>query len=240
LTKVEKRIRKIGFALCESFAMITIIMMLQGKRYDRLPLAVATPVMILVPLLIERLFRCKMILPVYLYSLFYTIGPAFGQCHNFYYTVPWWDKMLHTSGGIIFAFFGLFLFEKYIGKDKKKVVMTAIFAVCFSMAVSVLWEFYEFGADTFFGTDMQDDVVITQINSYLLDEGVGVAGGIENIEEVIVNGKALPVKGYIDIGLIDSMIDMLLEALGALVVAAIYVFSKGKASPMIPVNIAKK
>ena len=83
------------------------------------------------------------------------------------------------------------------------------------MAIAVLWEFCEFGADTFLGMDMQDDTVIHSLTSYLLGESLGVTGSIENIESVVVNGVALP--GYIDIGLIDSMLDMLLETLGAIV-----------------------
>ena len=228
MNKKEKIARLLGVLLCEAFAVITIIMMIVGKQYDRLLLAFATPFIILAPKTLELIFRCKISLPVYLFGLFYAIGPMLGQCHNLYYTVSWWDKMLHISGGVMFAFLGLFLFEKFVGKDKNKVVMTAVFALCFSMAIAVLWEFCEFGADTFLGMDMQDDVVITHINSYLLNEGVGVAGAIENIEEVIVNGQVLPVKGYIDIGLIDTILDMLLETMGAVVVAIIYIASKGK------------
>ena len=228
MNKKERIARLIGVLLCEAFAVITIIMMIVSKQYDRLLLAFATPFIILAPKILELLFRCKIDLPVYLFGLFYAIGPMLGQCYNLYYTVSWWDKMLHISGGVMFAFLGLFLFEKYVGKDKKKMVMTAVFALCFSIAIAVLWEFCEFGADTFLGMDMQDDTVITHINSYLLDEGVGVAGSIENIEEVIVNGQLLPVKGYIDIGLTDTMLDMLLETMGAVVVAIIYIVSKGK------------
>ena len=228
MNKKERIARLIGVLLCEAFAVITIIMMIVSKQYDRLLLAFATPFIILAPKILELLFRCKIDLPVYLFGLFYAIGPMLGQCYNLYYTVSWWDKMLHISGGVMFAFLGLFLFEKYVGKDKKKMVMTAVFALCFSIAIAVLWEFSEFGADTFLGMDMQDDMVITHINSYLLDEGVGVAGSIENIEEVIVNGQVLPVKGYIDIGLTDTILDMLLETMGAVVVAMIYIASKGK------------
>ena len=228
MNKKERIARLIGVLLCEAFAVITIIMMIVSKQYDRLLLAFATPFIILAPKILELLFRCKIDLPVYLFGLFYAIGPMLGQCYNLYYTVSWWDKMLHISGGVMFAFLGLFLFEKYVGKDKKKTVMTAVFALCFSMAIAVLWEFCEFGADTFLGMDMQDDTVITHINSYLLNEGVGVAGSIENIEEVIVNGQALPIKGYIDIGLTDTILDMLLETMGAVVVAMIYIASKGK------------
>ena len=228
MNKKERIARLIGVLLCEAFAVITIIMMIVSKQYDRLLLAFATPFIILAPKILELLFRCKIDLPVYLFGLFYAIGPMLGQCYNLYYTVSWWDKMLHISGGVMFAFLGLFLFEKYVGKDKKKMVMTAVFALCFSIAIAVLWEFCEFGADTFLGMDMQDDTVITHINSYLLNEGVGVAGSIENIEEVIVNGQALPIKGYIDIGLTDTILDMLLETMGAVVVAIIYIVSKGK------------
>ena len=228
MNKKERIARLIGVLLCEAFAVITIIMMIVSKQYDRLLLAFATPFIILAPKILELLFRCKIDLPVYLFGLFYAIGPMLGQCYNLYYTVSWWDKMLHISGGVMFAFLGLFLFEKYVGKDKKKMVMTAVFALCFSIAIAVLWEFCEFGADTFLGMDMQDDTVITHINSYLLNEGVGIAGSIENIEEVIVNGQVLPVKGYIDIGLTDTILDMLLETMGAVVVAMIYIASKGK------------
>ena len=228
MNKKERIARLIGVLLCEAFAVITIIMMIVSKQYDRLLLAFATPFIILAPKILELLFRCKIDLPVYLFGLFYAIGPMLGQCYNLYYTVSWWDKMLHISGGVMFAFLGLFLFEKYVGKDKEKTVMTAVFALCFSMAIAVLWEFCEFGADTFLGMDMQDDTVVTHINPYLLNEGVGVAGSIENIEEVIVNGQLLPVKGYIDIGLTDTMLDMLLETMGAVVVAIIYIVSKGK------------
>lgn len=227
MNKKERTVRLVGVLLCEIFAIITIIMMINCEQYDKLLLAIATPFIILAPKILEWIFHCKISLPVYLFGFFYAIGPMLGHCHNLYYTVPWWDKMLHISGGVMFAFLGLFLFEKYVGKDKKKTVMTAMFALCISMAIAVLWEFCEFGADTFFGMDMQDDMVITHINSYLLDEGVGVAGSIENIEEVIVNGQVLPVKGYIDIGLTDTMLDMLLETMGAVVVAIIYIASKG-------------
>lgn len=228
MKKKEKYIRICSLAAFEVFAFITICLMVASKQYDRLLLAIATPLIILIPTIVEKLFNCKIFLPVYLYALFYAIGPALGQCYNLYYTVSWWDKFLHISGGVMFAFFGFFLFEKFVGKDRRKVVMTAIFGLCFSMAISVFWEFCEYGADTFLGMDMQDDVIIDHINSYLLDEEIGVAGTIENIEQVIVNGERLPVNGYIDIGLNDTMCDMILETVGAIVASIIYILCRGK------------
>ena len=101
-------------------------------------------------------------------------------------------------------------------------------------AVSAVWEFAEFGADQFLGLDMQSDWVIDSIRSYSIGEGVGVAGTIEHIYSVVINGEILPISGYLDIGLMDTMLDMLLESLGAAAVAALYLIDKGRHPLVIP------
>lgn len=228
MTEREKHIRISGIIICELFTVITIFSLLSNGQSDRLLLAFGTLVLVLIPELVEHLFKCKIALPTYLFALFYAIGPMLGHCHNLYYTLPWWDKMLHITGGVMFAFLGIFIYEKFAGKTKNHLIMVAAFALCFSMAISAAWEFVEYGADLFLGTDMQDDTVVTHITSYMLGSEAGVTGYIGNIDEVIINGERLPVDGYIDIGLHDTMTDMLLESLGALVVAVIYILDKGK------------
>ena len=59
LNKKEKIARLICVLLCEAFAGITVIMLLVNKQYDRLPLAVATPFIILAPKILEWIFCCK-------------------------------------------------------------------------------------------------------------------------------------------------------------------------------------
>ena len=183
--------------------------------------------MILLPAAMERFFCYKLCLPVYLFALVYSIGPMLGQCWNFYYTVSWWDKLLHASGGVMFAIVGAYFFERLI-KRKDQFLACAIFALCFSVTIAVLWEFAEFGADRFLGMDMQRDVVITNLTSYLLGDGVGVTGCIDHIWSVAVNGVPLPVNGYIDIGLTDSMLDMMLESFGALITSFLLLLDKGR------------
>ena len=129
----------------------------------------------------------------------------------------------------MFAILGAYFFDLLM-KGEKRPAVSAIFALCFSMAIAVLWEFCEFGADRFLGMDMQDDMLVTHLTSYLLGEGVGVTGSVANIQSVVVNGIQLP--GYIDIGLTDSMLDMMLESLGALVTCLLILLDKGK-HPMI-------
>ena len=212
--KNEKWIKLIGTILCEIFTVCTILMLLASGEPDRLLLAFATLLLAALPMLMEKLLHCRISLPVYIFALAYAVGPMLGHCWKLYYTVPVWDKLLHISGGVMFAILGAYVFD-LLAKNKELPVARTIFALCFSMAIAVLWEFCEFGADTFLGMDMQDDTVIHSLTSYLLGESLGVTGSIENIESVVVNGVALP--GYIDIGLIDSMLDMLLETLGAIV-----------------------
>ena len=228
MSKREKYIKGAAVIVCELFTVVTIIMLFSTAKYDRLFLAFLTLFIVLVPPLGERILKCKISLPVYLYAMFYTLGPMLGQSYDLYYTVWWWDKLLHISGGVMFALLGIYICDIFIEKSKRKEIFTAIFALCFSMAIAVVWEFAEFGSDTLLCTDMQDDTVITSINSYLLDDRVGVAGSVDDIQSVIINGKALPVDGYIDIGLIDSMLDMMLETLGALAAAVVYLIDKGK------------
>ena len=224
--KDRRSICQVVFWLCEVFAVCTLFMMLKTGDPMKLCMCIGTMLLLCAPAIVERLFRCRISLPVYLFILLYAIGPMLGYCHNLYYLTTWWDKLLHTCGGVAFALFGTYLYTHFSGS--RSYVMCGIFAFCFSVTLSVLWEFFEFAADTFLGTDMQNDTVITALNSYFLGSGLGEVGSISSIEQVTVNGQVLPVAGYLDIGLIDSMLDMLLESAGALVVAVIHIADKGK------------
>lgn len=223
----DKGIKRTGIVLGELFSLGTIIMLLMTEQYDRLPLAFGTLLLVLLPVAMERIFRCRLCLPVYIFALLYTVGPMLGHCWQFYYIISWWDKLLHICGGIMFAIVGAYFFE-LLTKRKDQFLACALFALCFSVTIAVFWEFIEFGVDRFFGSDMQNDTVVTDITSYLLGDGIGVTGSIQNIQSVSVNGVLLPVEGYIDIGLTDSMLDMILESLGALLTCLLLLLDKGR------------
>lgn len=234
MSRREKLLRGAGVVACQMFAIITLIRIIPDQPKEGLILAAVTPVLILAPEIVERLFQCRINTPVYLFCLFYAIGPMLGVCYNLYYRISWWDKMLHVFGGLTFAVFGLHVFETFAGENKNKRLLTALFGACFSIAVSVIWEFAEFGADQFLGMDMQSDWVIHSIRSYSIGETMGMTGVIEHINSVVVNGETLPISGYLDIGLVDTMLDMLLESLGAVAVAGLYLIDKGRHPVLIP------
>ena len=219
----EKRIKLGATALCELFAVYTFIRLLSEGEPDGLALAFGTLLLAALPLALEKLLSSRISLPFYLFALAYAIGPMLGHCWKLYYTLPGWDKLLHISGGVMFAVLGAYLFDRITGKRSAGKM---VFAFCFSVTVAVLWEFAEFGADIFLGMDMQNDTVIHGLTSYLLGDSLGVTGTIEHIQSVVVNGRALP--GYIDIGLMDTMLDMLLETAGAAVTCLLLWLDRGK------------
>lgn len=239
MTKFERRVRTIGVILCEIFALFTVGKMIPHEDGGRLLMACGTLAMVLLPEIMERLFHCRFSLPVYIFGILYALGPLLGYCWNLYYIGIYWDKLLHTAGGVIFALIGLFFFD-LLSKNEGSTFLRALFALCFSIAISVIWEFVEFGADQLLHTDMQQDTLVQSIHSYLLCGEAGIISSVENIDSVAVNGTVLFTGGYLDIGLVDTMQDMLVETLGALIVFAIHLITKGKFRVIVPVNEASQ
>lgn len=154
-----------------------------------------------------------------------------GEAEDFYIYIPWWDTMLHTINGFLCAAIGFGLFDILnqhpLSKLKVSSVYLAAIAFCFSMTVGVMWEFLEFSMDYFFHLDMQKDTILTTISSVALDlSGSNQPVTITDISSVVINGKELGLDGYLDIGLYDTMEDLIVNFIGAVVccfVGLIYV-----------------
>ena len=223
----RKITRLIAWIAAEILALTTAVSMLPGGFNEGLLLALITPLMLLLPKTAEKLLHCRLELPLYLFALFYALGPMLGQCWKLYYLTNWWDKLLHISGGILFALVGWMLFRQLSGAQANRVA-TTLFALCFSVSLAAIWEFFEFAADQLFYMDMQNDTIVYSFPSYFLGNSPGMLGGIDSVKQVFIDGIPLPFSGYLDIGLQDTMWDMILESLGALVTAGFCFFTNGQ------------
>ena len=100
------------------------------------------------------------------------------------------------------------------------------------MTIGVVWEIYEFGADTFAGLDMQKDTIVHHITTVMLDATKSnIPITVDGIKDVVVNGKSLGLGGYLDIGLIDTMYDLIVNLIGAVtfsIFGFFYVKYRGK------------
>ena len=101
----------------------------------------------------------------------------------------------------------------------------ALVAFCFSMTIGVLWEFFEFGMDVTFKTDMQKDRIVQEISTVTLNpEGKNDPVEIRNITGTTIhyiengeNKEISVVDGFLDIGIRDTMKDLFVNFIGAVV-----------------------
>ena len=168
-----------------------------------------------IPILMERWLDLELQRGLFVFCLLYAMGPMLGKAYKLYYLTGWWDKLLHTSAGFLFAALGAWLATRLNRGQETSVPLQILFGIFFSISVSALWELVEFGVDRCFGADMQNDAIVYSIHSYLLGDAPGALFEIPQIQSVSVNGLPLEIGGYLDIGLIDTMGDVLVETLGA-------------------------
>lgn len=175
--------------------------------------------------------------------LFIFSAEILGELNSFYIRVPNWDTMLHTLNGFLCAAIGFALVDMLNRSDifsfKLSPVYLALVAFCFSMTVGVLWEFFEYGGDQLMGFDMQKDTIVRSIHTVELDETrsnrVVVKDDIADVILVHSDGtqEALGLGGYLDVGIHDTMKDLMVNFVGAVIFSIIgffYVKQKGKGS----------
>ncbi len=230
------------------FFILTFIRSAFMHRYENMFVALLALILFCVPMLIERSLAIDIppLMEGIIYCFIYA-AEILGEINSFYTIIPGWDTMLHTINGFLVAAVGFSLIDLFNRSErfsfKLSPLFLAIVAFCFSMTVGVLWEFFEFGMDQFFGTDMQKDFLVQTVNSVSLNP-TGLNTVVhEPIESLIVNGKdwmQFP-GGYLDIGLIDTMKDLLVNFVGAVIFSAIgffYVKTRGRgklAASLIPI-----
>lgn len=152
-----------------------------------------------------------------------------GELGCYYVRYPHWDTVTHTVWGFLCAAIGYALVDILNREDSTHFhlspVFLAVVAFCFSMTIGVLWEFFEFAADQLLLLDMQKDTVITRFSSVLLDAtSSNIPIQVNHIADVAVNGESLGLNGYLDIGLFDTMEDLFVNSIGALVFSLIGYF----------------
>ena len=168
--------------------------------------------------------------------LFIFAAEILGELECYFITYPNWDSMLHTTTGFLCAATGFALIDILNRNSRIKFqlspVYVALAAFCFSMTVGVLWEFFEFGMDRVFHLDMQKDTVVQSITSVMLDPtNSNTPITIDGIHSVAVNGTDLGFDGYLDIGLYDTMEDLFVNFISAVIFSVIgyfYIKHRGK------------
>ncbi len=134
-----------------------------------------------------------------LYFVFLYCAIYLGEVRNFYILVPHWDTILHAISGAMLGALGFtlvsFFNDMEILDTHLSPIFIALFAFCFALSAGAVWEMYEFLADSVLGTNMQ---------RFIAADGT-----------VLVGQAALR----------DTMKDLIVDAISALIVTIIGYFS---------------
>ena len=213
---------------------------------------------------IESAFVCVLVLVIYLLPqfvenrlnidipttlevvifVFVFAAEILGELQSYFIKYSNWDTILHTSSGFLCAAVGFSLVDLLNRSDNAKVQLSpgylAITAFCFSMTIGILWEFIEFSADRLFLLDMQKDTIVNQISSVSLDPtNSNISITVKGIKDVILvtdsGEQALGLGGFLDIGLYDTMEDLFVNFVGAVVFSVAAFFEcKSETRPLTP------
>ena len=163
------------------------------------------------------------------------LAASAGHVYKFYHLIPMYDKILHCYFGFIFAPFGFIipLIADRSSEKKTHTAMCVLMAFTSVVTISVLWELIEFGVDTIFHMDLQRDYVLHRMTSYdLHGASEGTMYHVENITKTVIytaDGQAVEhAGGYLDIGLFDSMLDLLVAVIGSGLFSLLYLIKNGK------------
>lgn len=150
----------------------------------------------------------------YLYVLFLYAAIFLGEIRNFYYNIPYWDTILHTFSGAMIGFIGFsiisILNDKEIFHLNLSPFFIAFFAFCFAIMLGTVWEIYEYSSDGILKTNMQ---------KFKLESGCEMVGR-----------EALK----------DTMDDLIVDGIGAVVASIIGYFSLKKQPDWIKKILIRK
>ena len=238
-TMKKKRNVAVVYWLLRLSVIAIMVAQFFNHNFENVFLCVLTLVLLLMPTIMER--RLKIDLPNALeiiIMLFIYAAEIMGEIHAFYTTYRGWDTMLHTMNGFLCAAIGFCLVDLFDRSEKSSLSLPpkymAIVAFCFSMTVGVLWEFFECAMDQLLLLDMQKDTVVNTISTVMLDPTGGnkpqIIRGITDVILVTDQGEiSLGLGGYLDIGLLDTMKDLFVNFIGAVVFSIVgYFYVKGR------------
>ncbi len=178
--------------------VIAIFLNILGHEWKILFSSVLTLIMFLLPDLYSKWTRIhiptllKLIIIIFIFASMYL-----REIHEYFYKYSWWDSMLHGISAMFWGFVGFILI--FTSNKNKKIdeclspAFIALFIFSFALAMSVIWEILEFLIDAGFGANMQKA------------RDLHLATGVMDTR----------------LGLIDTMRDIVVDAVGALIFAVV-------------------
>ena len=171
------------------YAILTGIRCLVDPGYSKYGGFLAGLFLPFIPNIVEKVFKCKFAFRIeLLYYAFIFVALDMGICMDLYKTVPYFDKTVHFCSGVFSALVGHYALV-YFKVNKSPKLFKAMFIMFFSIAIAVLWEFFEFGCDKFLGQSMQQLISVgvddTMFDLICATVGAGLGGYLLTIPNFV-------------------------------------------------------
>lgn len=146
---------------------------------------------LLIPKILRKIFKIKITDAMELiYVIFMILAQFLGSVVNLYNndTTWWYDLFTHFLSGVLTTVLALVIMN-WLGvyKDKNK-WFNFIFMISFTLMIASLWEFAEFGTDTFLGMNVQHSLE-TGVRDTMEDMLVAFLGSIIVAITYLVEGS---------------------------------------------------
>lgn len=236
----EHRSTFIVFSILRIIVIGCMVRQLFLHNYEGFFLSILTLLLLYIPSWLQVKLRIEIPVGLEISILcFIFAAEILGEINAFYIVIPGWDTILHTLNGFLCAAVGFSMVLLLNDNENLTFDLSpfflALLAFCFSMTVGVLWEFFEFGMDYFLKFDMQKDMILHTVSSVMLDPAkANHPVVIRDIADVIVvhgdgTQQALSLGGYLDVGLYDTMKDLFVNFIGAVVFSVIgFFYARGR------------
>ncbi len=236
--------RKIIHVVLSVLVILVMIRQFFMGNYSNVFTCILTILLFTIPTFVDHRLNIKMPILLEVIILFFIFAAEImGEIQSFYTIIPLWDTILHTINGFIMAAIGFAMIDILNQSPRIHITMSPWFVAfvtfCFSMTIGVLWEFFEYGMDRIFLTDMQKDWMVRDIASVLLNpSGLNDPITIKDVTRTVISGTIDGVPrdwvidgSYLDVGLIDTMKDLIVNCIGAIVFSVfgfLYIKTRGK------------
>ncbi len=240
----EHRSTFIVFSILRIMVILCMARQLFLRNYESFFLGMLTFLLLYIPSWLQVRLRIEIPIGLEISILcFIFAAEIMGEINAFYIVIPGWDTILHTLNGFLCAAIGFSMVLLLNDNENLTFDLSpfflALLAFCFSMTIGVLWEFFEFSMDYFLKFDMQKDMILHTISSVMMDpNGANHPVVMRDIADVMIvhsdgTQELLGLGGYLDIGLYDTMKDLFVNFIGAVVFSVIgffYARGRGKKS----------
>ncbi|HNX01407.1 MAG TPA: hypothetical protein PLE74_11190 [Candidatus Cloacimonadota bacterium] len=192
--KIEKIMRMIFIGL----SAMAVVYNLWAQSWETFWSAVITLILFILPTIMANRSNIRIPPPFQIIIMLFIFASMYlGEIHSYFYRFRWWDSMLHTNSAIMLGYIGFLLIDALNNDSRMHIRLSpffmALFSFCFAIMIGTLWEIFEYSADALLGTNMQK---------------------ARNLELVY---------GIFDtrLGVIDTMQDLMVDAIGALFVSIV-------------------